>query len=350
VGRSRFFLSLQDDLMRRFYKDWVVNAMEKLGMEEGVPIESRMVTRAIERAQRKVEDYNFEIRKSLLEYDEVMDQQRRTIYGVRQDTLEGRELREKIETMLGSVVERAAATYADDPEGFIGWYQRTFGSEVSEAAATAAVDEEPDSQPALDQVLEAYNQREEVNSPESMREVERYVLLNTIDAKWKDHLRAIDALKTGIGLRGYAQLDPKNEYKREGFELFQKLLLAVEDEVTSLILRIRLADEADQALLRRRRGAEAVQYSGPAKTAGARPTRPSALGTSSRVPATHAFDLEKRRRALSGQAAPGKPGAEGAATAQAERPQPARQQQYPGVGRNDPCPCGSGKKFKKCHG
>ncbi len=240
AGVSRFYLSLEDDLMRRFYRDWVKNAMEKMGMSEGVPIESRMVTRAIERAQRKVEDYNFEIRKSLLEYDDVMDQQRKTIYSVRQDVLEGRELRDRIEQFLAKSITRNAATYTEDGQGFANWFQRAYGFELSKDVAAAATEKTPEVQPAIDAALEYYDTREKTIGPEMMRRVEQYILLNAIDSRWKDHLHAIDSLKTGIGLRGYGQQDPKNEYKREGFQLFQNLLAAVEDEVSSLALRIRI--------------------------------------------------------------------------------------------------------------
>jgi len=239
-GTSRFFLSLEDDLMRRFYRDWVKNAMERLGMTEGQQIESRMVSRAIEKAQKKVEDYNFEIRKSLLEYDEVMDKQRKTIYGVRQEVLESRGLNEKVTLWMGSSIERAAAVHKADAEGFKGWCQRSFGFDVSEAAIAAAVGDEPDTQGVREEVLAQYTEREKEVGEPTMRRVEQYLLLNAIDSKWKDHLHALDALKTGIGLRGYGQLDPKNEYKREGFELFESLMAAVEDEVTSLVLRIKV--------------------------------------------------------------------------------------------------------------
>ena len=239
-GTSRFFLSLEDDLMRRFYRDWVKNAMERLGMTEGQQIESRMVSRAIEKAQKKVEDYNFEIRKSLLEYDEVMDKQRKTIYGVRQEVLESRGLSEKVSLWMGSSIERAAAVHKGDAEGFKGWCQRSFGFDVSEAAVAAAIADEPDTQGVRDEVLAQYTAREAEVGEATMRRVEQYLLLNAIDSKWKDHLHALDSLKTGIGLRGYGQLDPKNEYKREGFALFESLMAAVEDEVSSLVLRIKL--------------------------------------------------------------------------------------------------------------
>jgi preprotein translocase subunit SecA len=240
VGVSRFFLSLEDDLMRRFYRDWVKNAMEKMGMTEGVPIESGMVTRAIEKAQRKVEDYNFEVRKSLLEYDDVMDQQRKTIYSVRQEVLEGKNLRDRTEQFLIKALERNSRNYIEDIDGFRNWHQRTFGFECSREIAQAATEKVPDFAPAIEALKRFYDERETRIGAETMRRVEQYILLNAIDSRWKDHLHAVDSLKTGIGLRGYGQQDPKNEYKREGFTLFENLLAAIEDEVGSLILRIRL--------------------------------------------------------------------------------------------------------------
>ncbi|NOT32374.1 MAG: preprotein translocase subunit SecA, partial [Planctomycetes bacterium] len=240
AGESRFYLSLQDPLMRRFYKDWVTNAMKSLGMEEGVPIESPMVSRAIAKAQKKVEDYHFEVRKSLLEYDEVMDQQRKTVYGIRQDVLADVGLRERTLEWIESVVRRMAATLQGDPEKFKHWFLRFFGVELLQSASLAATAEEPDAGPAVQAVLARYEEREKELGPELQRKVDRHLLLHAIDAKWMDHLRAIDALRHGIGLRGYAQKDPKNEYKAEGFQLFEKLKIAIEDEIASLSLRVQV--------------------------------------------------------------------------------------------------------------
>jgi len=383
VGESRFFLSLQDDLMRRFYRDWVTNAMEKLGMSEGVPIESRMVSRAIERAQKKVEDYNFEIRKSLLEYDEVMDSQRKTIYSMRQEVLEGVDLRPKIEGMLRSAIERAAGVHAGDAEGFAAWYLKNFGVEVDAAAAEAATErrgpeKKGDVEAAVARAIQRYDEREADITPELMRRVEQYLLLNTIDTRWKDHLHAIDSLKTGIGLRGYGQLDPKNEYKREGYELFEQLKGAVEDEISALILRIQVQRPAtpppgaegqpgaqQQAVPTPTGHSGPTTLSGPAKTA-----QPAAAAAAAQrmaqqraaaprpVSPSQAFDLKRRREALAAMQraqAQQQPGAGGAGPAPGAAAAPAAPatlsaKALEGVGRNDPCPCGSGQKFKKCHG
>jgi preprotein translocase subunit SecA len=389
AGCSRFYLSLEDDLMRRFYRDWVKNAMEKMGMTEGTPIESGMVTRAIEKAQRKVEDYNFEIRKSLLEYDDVMDQQRKTIYAVRQDVLEGRGLRERIEEFTASSIQRTAVAHKGDPEGFGAWFQRAFGIDLDKSAAAVATDKLPNAQPAVEAARANYDAREKAIGDEMMRRVEQYILLNTIDSRWKDHLYAIDALKTGIGLRGYGQQDPKNEYKREGFQLFQKLLGVVEDEVSSLSQRIRVQPEGEapsapsraaatppraeppalpqpapvdpETAAARARAAERLRAvakraaagevapptppsapatpeptPAPAAPASARPSAPQPPAAGTPVPAAAAFDLKRRLDALAKQKE---------AQAAAQRPPDVER-----VDRNDPCPCGSGKKYKKCHG
>jgi preprotein translocase subunit SecA len=274
AGRSRFYLSLEDDLMRIFYRDWVKNFMEKLGMKQGVPIESGMVTRAIERAQRKVEDRNFEIRKNLLEYDDVMDKQRKTIYGVRQDVLEGKGLKERVVEMIGSSLRRnALEIWHLDAAGFQAWFLRQFGFELPLELAKAATDKNGDPTPVLQLLEQRYTEREAGMGDAMMRQVERYILLNAIDQRWKDHLYAIDSLKHGIHLRAYAQQDPKNIYKQEGFALFQKLFATIEDEVSSLVMRIEV-----------RRSENA-----PAAAAPRAPIRPA-------VPASMAFDLARRQQ------------------------------------------------------
>jgi len=386
VGESRFFLSLQDPLMRIFYRDWVTNMMERLGMTEGQAIESGMVTRAIARAQKKVEDRNFEIRKSLLEYDEVMNAQRKEIYRVRQDVLEKRGLKKKIQIMIGNVLGRQALVYLEDAQGFGEWYKRAFGAELDPAAcqkATEREERERDPGPALEAAMARYDEREAEWGNELTRRVEQYLLLNAIDAKWKDHLHAIDALKAGIGLRGYGQEDPKIAYKKEGTDLFEeKLKPAIEDEVASLILRIQVARPEPPPVAAAAEGQEAPAgaVSQPAAPAGAPPEagqlvprgmlrgpggavaagpggavrlspeqvaevrrrmqeQAARRAMRTQVPASNAFDLMRRRNPPS--AAPPSPEPKEPA------PTPAA---YEGVGRNDPCPCGSGKKFKKCHG
>ncbi|MEZ6004480.1 MAG: preprotein translocase subunit SecA [Planctomycetota bacterium] len=370
VGESRFFLSLEDPLMRIFYRDWTRNMMERLGMTEGQAIESKMVSNAIARAQRKVEDRNFEIRKNLLEYDEVMDSQRKTIYGVRQEVLEGVGLKEKVMTMIEGAVERSAQIHMNDAEGFREWCRRTFAVDIPDSAAEMATD---DGNPSYDAVLklltERYDKREVEYGEELMRRIENYILLNTIDSRWKDHLKAIDALKIGIGLRGYGQEDPKIAYKKEGTDLFHNQLLpSIETEVASLVMRIQVQKpeeqrpESDgdsggqggdgpdsppqQPLTPHGMGAaRPAMQSGGATAQQLSPEEIEALKARARktiaeramqqpANASGAFDAMRRRQVLSGEAP--RPAAPGGA--------------FEGAGRNDDCPCGGGKKYKKCHG
>ncbi|MBI1380483.1 MAG: preprotein translocase subunit SecA [Planctomycetaceae bacterium] len=371
VGASRFFLSLEDPLMKRFYRDWVKNAMEKMGMSEGVPIESGMVSRAIQRAQKKVEDYYFEIRKNLLEYDEVMDKQRKTIYEERQAVLEGVGLDERVKTMLERTIDRAAKTFVEDAEGFGRWFLKSFGFELDAETAQRATAKDGDSDGAVQAAHGRYDEREKKLGEKLMRQVDRYLLLNAIDTKWKDHLHAIDALKAGIGLRGYAQRDPKNEYKAEGFKLFGRLLESIEDDVSSLVLRVRVGGEdedgeqASSGAAERESSAstdgphearapepEASEFAQPKRVFEGKPmtaSQPGNAGTSTAAsparpaarppaPAGAAFDVARRTAAM-------RQAAEQQAAPHASKANP-----YPNANRNEPCPCGSGKKYKRCHG
>ncbi|MAB80558.1 MAG: preprotein translocase subunit SecA [Planctomycetes bacterium] len=344
VGTSRFYLSLQDKLMRRFYKDWVTNAMKRLGMEDGVPIESPMVTRAIERAQRKVEEYNFEIRKSLLEYDEVMDLQRKTIYGVRQEVLEDVDLREKVTSMLGNIVRRQAAIFEGDEDGFREWFHKSFGFELEkDKARVATIEREGNPQEAVDAVLARYDKREKEMGEDLQRKVDRHLLLHAIDTKWMDHLRAIDALRQGIGLRGYGQKDPKNEYKAEGAKLFDKLFEVIEEEVTSLSLRVQVRAPGEG-------GSEGTE--GPWGSAAT--TTPYGNAASGRAPTPQ--ELEKAQALMRARQATRRAPASAAFDSARRQKSPAATKDVPvaepaiSAGRNEPCPCGSGRKYKKCHG
>ena len=370
-GVSRFFLSLEDDLMRIFYRDWVTRMMEKLGMTEGQEIESGMVTRAIAKAQKKVEDRNFEIRKSLLEYDEVMDEQRKEIYGTRQDVLNTIELKEKVLIMSERAVGRAAELHLEDGEGFNRWMGRTFGFELDPEVASACVETPGAFAPALEVIEKYYQDRESKIGEELMRRIEQYVLLNAIDSRWKDHLHAVDALKAGIGLRGYGQVDPKTEYKKEGFGLFAKLFVAIEDEVASLILRIRAkGEEEGEAEAPQPRSSPTGSAGQPSAQGGGPPRIPPQVTPASKLMAERfqkvfaetgelpmpkpptPEEVQARRRALRTLQAQ-----QAAATRIAQQETTQSQQaaakdeaKYAKAGRNDPCPCGSGKKFKKCHG
>jgi preprotein translocase subunit SecA len=351
VGESRFYLSLQDPLMRRFYKDWVTNAMKRLGMEEGVPIESPMVTRAIAKAQKKVEDYHFEVRKSLLEYDEVMDQQRKTVYKVRQEVLADQELREKVVAMIENVVLRMGTTFQGDPDKYKHWFLRFFGVELMQSAALAATAEEPNAADARAAVEARYAEREKELGPELQRRVDRHLLLHAIDTKWMDHLRAIDALRHGIGLRGYGQKDPKNEYKAEGFQLFEKLMVAIEDEVASLSLRVRVQQGPPPAQAQAQTSTGNTGSAPPSFTSA--PTTPMARRAAPPTPE----QLKAAQQLMAARMATQRPPPSAAFDVMRRTaPTPPKEPEKPPappidkVDRNDPCPCGSGKKYKKCHG
>ncbi|RKY21677.1 MAG: preprotein translocase subunit SecA [Planctomycetota bacterium] len=330
-GKTRFYLSLQDDLMRIFARDWVSGLLEKLGMTEGQEIQSGMVSRGIEKAQKRVEARNFEIRKNLLEYDEVMDTQRKAIYGKRQEALEGDELRETIldmcdEVAAGIVSSRWPEKGEPDLDGIVGELSTRFNTPFAGDELRAAG---KDSDDALGVVMERlerrYSEREESLTPERMRMLERFLLLNTIDSRWKDHLRAMDALKAGIGLRGYAQVDPKDEYKREGYDKFQLLTAAISEEVTGMFFRLEVRQEDDARLDQRWQGRQ-IQ----GRDAAPQPGAPAA------APVPAAMAAAQRGRARAANAA-GREGPVAPIVRKTER-----------VGRNDPCPCGSGKKYKRC--
>ena len=380
AGVSRFYLSLEDPLMRRFYRDWVKNFMEKLGMKEGVPIESKMVSRAIEKAQKKVEDYHFEIRKNLLEYDGVMDEQRKTIYSVRQEVLEGEGLDEKTRQMIEAMVVRNLKNFLGDPEGLQAWFQRSFGAPLASSVAAGASEDEANIQGVVDAAFALLDARRSDLGDEVLDRVERYLLLHAIDTRWKDHLHAIDALKAGIGLRGYAQKDPKNEYKREGFELFERLMEAIEDEVASLVLRIEVGENAQRMAAPNEvyGGARSVHPQFGKRQAAPRAPAPRPAQQVRRVSPSQAFDAMAQQRRIQQALAANQAKQEGApaqqGTATQSEPRPAASQAAaqaaprrnvapsarpipkpeqpatPEVGRNEPCPCGSGKKYKKCHG
>ncbi len=355
-GRSRFFLSLDDPLMRRFYRDWVKNFLARAGMGGGEPVESRLVTNAIRKAQKKVEDYHFEIRKNLLEYDEVMNEQRRIIYEQRQAALEGRDLRDRIQAMFEEVFTQADGALAGDGrevapdfKALALWAHRKWASPTAPEQL-----ERTGWQPALahlrSEMDRAYVEKTARLSEETMGALERFLVLNSIDHKWKDHLYAMDGLRSGIGLRGYAQVDPKNEYKREGLAAFQELLSNVAEDVTNYVLRVELREAALAPAPSIWQGARAFhpefgQAAQPAAGAPPRPRQQMAVGYQG--PNTVSVG-------------PGRPPL-GAATAQMDAasrplsrsPGGAVQPESPKVAkveRNAPCPCGSGKKYKQCHG
>ena len=350
-GSSRFYLSLEDDLMRIFGSDRIAGLMQRLGMEEGVPIEHGMVTRAIERAQKQVEAQNFSVRKHLLEYDDVMNKQRESVYTLRREILEGKVhvTEDELSDTRGYVLSLAEDLLDDQLGRFMGkdsdpeeWDFGAFGREVSrvfglDPEAIEAFDLENKSSEEIGDVVwpavkASYDEKEAMVGADLLRRVERDIMLQIVDTQWKDHLYSLDHLKEGIGLRGYGQRDPLVEYKKESFALFQDMKARIEEEIVRYVFWLRpvLNEETVTAPRPAPRRAMPITTNNP----GAEPI-PAFAGVA---------------RAGGGESALARQGA----------PQPARtggddvvktvRRDEPKVGRNDPCPCGSGKKFKKCHG
>jgi preprotein translocase subunit SecA len=349
-------LSLEDDLMRIFGSDRISGLMQRLGMEEGVPIEHKMVTKAIERAQKQVEAQNFSVRKHLLEYDDVMNKQRESVYALRRELLEGQihitedqvvDTRGYLMTLAEELAESTVATYADagtDPEqwdldALKGAVSEIYGFEDDERDALdfsgKTADEMTD---AIWEVAKAKYEKKEgiLPDPAILHRVERDIMLQIVDAQWKDHLYSLDHLKEGIGLRGYGQRDPLVEYKKESFALFQQMRDRVEEEMVRYLWRL-------MPMI----GDDPTQVAVPSAPKKPRTPPPMTLNAPSAA-ASSPFGAIRGGGSRSG------------ATAVAEPPRPARsggddvvrqvKREEPKVGRNDPCPCGSGKKYKKCHG
>jgi preprotein translocase subunit SecA len=318
VGSSRFYLSLEDNLMRIFMSDRIKKMMMALGMEKGEAIEHKMVSNAIEKAQRKVEGRNFDIRKQLLEYDDVANDQRQVIYRQRFDMMVSEDLSEAISAMREEVVTSLIDEFIPpqsifdmwDLEGLEDKSRNEFGLELPVAKwveEDKKLYEEPLRQKILDTFVSDYQAKEEIAGAQSFRAFEKQVLLQVLDTLWKEHLQTMDMLRQGIHLRGYAQKNPKQEYKRESFELFQGLLEQIKYEVIQIITRVKVqsAEEAEKIQEARRQQEE--------KTT---------------VNMIHdSLNSLAEDSSLSDDA-----------------------QEFPKVGRNEPCPCGSGKKYKQCHG
>ena len=367
-GSSQFFLSLEDDLMRKFAPEWVARFLSKLGLAEGEDITHPMVTKAITRAQKKVEAYNFEIRKNLLEYDEVMDIQRKEVYGLRQSVLAGDEKRQKavVEHMIRRTIEdhanerlgREVPVEQRDPAQLGLWFRRHFAVDVPDAEVPSSPG---DAVTRLTRTaLERWARREQEIGLEDVRRLERFLLLNSIDAKWKDHLRAMDGLKTGINLRGYGQMDPKVEYKVEGHRMFSEMLRGIREEVTDLLFKVRLRTEEEAHLADRWGGADDAPAT-PTTLPGGRPPAPPPPPLP-RPQAPRAAPPSPNGGRLPPPGAPRPPPSaaqppsafrdarSGAPVGSNAGPTAPIRRDVPKVGRNEPCPCGSGKKYKKCHG
>ncbi len=348
-GSSRFFLSLEDDLMRLFGSERIATIMDKLGAEEGEVIEHPWVTKAVERAQRRVEGHNFDIRKHLLEYDDVMNQQREVIYDRRLAALEGEDLREEMIGLLddatGGIVERATADgrYAEDWD----WE----GLEVELTRLTLREFQVPSSEREelnLEELRErvrgfahaTYEQKEQSVGSENMRRLERLVHLTVIDEKWRDHLYEMDQLKAGIGLRAYGQKDPLLEYKQEGFQMFVDMLDQISQETIEKIFRATLVPRVPPPIAAPTQiTAVHPQFAGAATER--EPELVGAPGGPGSVPGRAG---EMTRRGSAG------PGPRGRRQPPGEPPRVETVRVGKKIGRNDPCPCGSGKKYKKCCG
>ena len=319
-GSSRFYVSLKDDLMRLFGSDRIIGLMEKLGLEEGQVIEHPWVSGSIEIAQRRVEQHNFEIRKQLLEYDNVMNKQREIIYGQRRQILEGFSLRENVVEIISKLAQDYLTTYklADSSEidsaGLVSFMGLNFGLLLDAQTFNNQSDAEIKDR-LTQELLAVYAHKEKLIGAELLRNLERMVFLQIIDSKWKDHLYAMDSLREGIGLRAYGQRDPLIEYKREAFEMFSHLISAIEEDAVQTIFKL-----------------ESVK---PEKFQGVFSSLPKELShpEPANFPVTSAPEAPQQLGAV----------------AQKQTAKPLSLN-HPKVGRNDPCPCHSGKKYKKCCG
>ncbi|KAF1713228.1 preprotein translocase subunit SecA [Pseudoxanthomonas sangjuensis] len=329
-GSSRFYLSLEDNLMRIFASDWVQKAMRMIGMKEEDVIEDRLVTRQIEKAQRKVEAHNFDIRKNLLDYDDVNNDQRKVIYAQRDELLEAESVKDNIDGIRGDVVadivEGHVPANSIDEQWDLPGLQVELASELGldlPVAQWPQQFEELDAERIEQRVQEAvaahFDEKEAAIGAETMRMLEKHVMLSVLDKNWKEHLARMDYLRQGIHLRGYAQKQPKQEYKKEAFELFSEMLDNVKREVVTLLARVRIRTEDEVAALEAQ---ERAQAAAQAQALQFQHAEAGGYGADE--------EAEQVRAALAARPVQSPFGYKG--------------------GRNDPCPCGSGKKFKHCHG
>jgi preprotein translocase subunit SecA len=344
-GESRFFLSAEDDVIRLFAGDRIYNILDKLGPtdEDGseVPLEAKMLTKTVENAQKKVEEQNFLIRKRVLEYDDVMNEQRRVIYKYRREILEGRDISENARDELESVIERIVEVYTAgdiledwDLEELETQLRQIWpvGIEVA-SLAPETVDREQLKDALDDDVMNAYDEREEQLGEELMRYLERSILLQVIDNRWREHLFDMDYLREGIHLRGFAQIDPLVAYKNEGYSMFEELLHSIWDEFSKLVFRAEIEVQPGQEAVAAGNGEGStanLAYSG-----GTAANQPSALTEVAATSGANPSDV-----AAAGAGSPGN----------GEVVETVVKGEHDDIGRNDPCWCGSGKKFKKCHG
>ncbi|HEY6412756.1 MAG TPA: preprotein translocase subunit SecA [Edaphobacter sp.] len=375
-GASRFYLSLEDDLMRIFAREWVSTLLQRLGMEEGVPIESGMISRRIEAAQKAVETQNFESRKHVLEYDDVMNKQREAVYGLRRQLMEGVDQKQLItddyvSTILSNILDENAPEKSHPDEWkleplFSNIYD-VFGAHLEKEIDATQLNRHELGEEIFEKLRARYDIKEQILGAQAMRYHERIVMLSVLDGLWKDHLLAMDHLKEGIGLRGYAQQDPLVAYKKESFEMFEAMMLRFQEDTARHLFRMQIIGpdgtpiESPDQLPRQDAGPtlDGSQLAGhspsrlssgadshPAAEQAATPSQHAPIPVPTRAPSTTIDALErefqkKKQRELDQARSAGS-----STTGNGAGPRRTGEK----VGRNDECPCGSGKKYKKCHG
>ena len=358
-GSSRFYLSLEDDLMRIFAKEWVSNLLQRLGMEEGVPIESRMITRRIEAAQKAVEGQNFEARKHLLEYDDVMNKQREAVYGLRRRLLEGLDQKDLIvedyvSGILGDILDR----HCPPKEHVDNWDLKAlkddiftrFGVDIyGEGLKPEHMNRQELGDAIFDKLRERYDSKEKLIGAEAMRYHERMIMLSVIDAQWKDHLLSMDHLKEGIGLRGYGQHDPLVEYKRESFDMFEEMMQRFQEETVRYLYLMQIMERPpDMGARPGGGGGSPNDLSGQGPDAGVPSIITGGRGGNGRPARQVATSVDEIEEAFQRKKKKELEQARMAGAGDMQVQQVVRSGAK--VGRNDPCPCGSGKKYKKCCG
>jgi preprotein translocase subunit SecA len=373
-GASRFYLSLEDDLMRIFAREWVSTLLQRMGMEEGVPIESKMISNRIEAAQKAVETQNFESRKHVLEYDDVMNKQREAVYGLRRQLMGGVDQKQLItddyvSTILSNILDENAPEKAHPDEwktdAIYNQLYDVFGVRFENELKIEEMTRHDLGETIFEKLRGRYDRKELILGPQAMRYHERIVMLSVLDGLWKDHLLAMDHLKEGIGLRGYAQQDPLVAYKKESFEMFEAMMMRFQEDTARHLFRMQIIgpdgtpidpenvtifttqDQPELELPDSPRQIEASSNGNGNAIASAQQQAPAALPIPTRAPSTTIDALEKefqrkKQRDLDAARASGAT----ASTNGTGTPKRAGEK----VGRNDDCPCGSGKKYKKCHG
>jgi preprotein translocase subunit SecA len=374
-GSSRFFLSLEDDLMRIFAREWVSTLLQRLGMEEGVPIESGMISRRIEAAQKAVETQNFESRKHVLEYDDVMNKQREAVYGLRRQLMEGVDQKQLItddylSTIMSNILDENAPekAHADEwkLEPLFSQLYDLFGAHLETEIDATQLNRHELGEAIFEKLRARYDVKEKILGAPAMRYHERIVMLSVLDGLWKDHLLAMDHLKEGIGLRGYAQQDPLVAYKKESFEMFEAMMMRFQEDTARHLFRMQIigpdgtpiesAEQLANAQAHAAQQAQAQQELAAGNVTNALPAPPQHTNApaarqpapvSNRAPSTTIDALErefqkKKQRELEQ--------ARAVSSSSAETNGAAPRRTGEKVGRNDECPCGSGKKYKKCHG